>query len=591
MSLNSKIIEDIKKTNSWFIPFNLSDQELYDVDVCGSRVRAGSDNSADLISNLRKSLLKQSPETINQIALAIAINQLWPMRKYIKGDVESFIKSLGGTPPVKKKKIKKKKPSEKTPKDYLIKAETAGSQNSSPTVITDNSKSMTFSTMDEEELKKIAVPEAETYKLDYDSLADDIISKFGYNESDEILHKRLSNIIISRFRDVRDEIESIEALTKSQKIGGMEFTKEQATELLGLIKKEQETFKEYHISGGDAIQRIEFKPKIPQFEKAEVKVKTLQEKRAEEMRRQGTNSSVSVSVEPIPIVSPQAELSKQAVPPTLPEIKNVPVAPKQPEVAKIDSFDSQNKITAEVSPAPIMDEEDGLPILRMPEDLMVKPKIVKLDDIGEEKKEEAKKPVPINIPPASLISEKKLESNDDIIEASLKNNLVNNFVEEKSIPVSVPVSLKQSESAPLPRPAPYVVQKNIPQRVLESQNTRRPIVDGIKLAKKLTGPIEELSDMTLIDFRRLASNPVEATRSIREKIKLLQEESYARRIEGINAWFGNEVNRFYRLLGQTSMTEGRSIDDIIKERLVSGKPTLSLEEFDAVMQLNSELRY
>lgn len=562
---DKQYIDQLKKDQPWLASFDLSDDEFYNLVVYSTRIILGKEALSDFLSYLSGNIKNKDTETIHKIALEIAMHRFWKSRKYINGDVREFITSLGGTPPKVKKKIKKKEASEKTPTDYLVKAE--------ENVPVNGSKAMTFSTMDEEEVKKIAVPEVETYKLDYDTLADDIISKFGYNESDEILHKRLSNIIISRFRDVRDEIESIDALTKSHKVGGMEFTKDQAGELLKLIKEEQKEFKEYNISSGDGIQRIEFKSKVPQFSKPEAKVKTLLEKRAEELGNQANNATASspVSIEPVEVTQPVA--------PVLPKIENIPVAPKQPEVTKIENKD---KTKEENGLAPVMDEEDGLPILRMPEDLMVKPEIVKIGGI-EEKKEEIKKPISMEVPsvqpvPAPLVK--------------LDDNNLNEFIEEKTIPVNfVQPIAKKEEVNPLPQPAPYVVQKSIPQRVIESQNTRRPIVDGIKLAKKLTGPIEELSEMTLIDFRRLASTPIEATKSIKAKINLLQEESYGRRIEGINAWFSNEVNRFYRLLGQTSMSEGKSIDDIIKERLVSGKPTLSFEEFDAVMQLNSELRY
>jgi len=45
------------------------------------------------------------------------------------------------------------------------------------------------------------------------------------------------------------------------------------------------------------------------------------------------------------------------------------------------------------------------------------------------------------------------------------------------------------------------------------------------------------------------------------------------------------------LLGQESMRQERGIDDIINERMQDGKPTLSIEEFNSVMELNKDLRY
>lgn len=563
-----KYIEELKTARPWLTSFNLSDDEFYSAIVQGNKVIIGTESLNDLLDNLSAKIKSKDVETIKKIALEIAIHVFWRVRRSINGNVAEFIKSLGGVPPKpRKKKIRKgKDSSEKEPADYLIKKEEINN-------ISNGSTAMTFSTMDEEELKKVQVPQPESYVVDYNVLADDIISEFRYNESDEILHKRLSNIIISRFRDVRDELESMDALTKSRKIGGMELTPDQATELLRLIKKKQESFKEHHISAQNGIQKIEFSPRKPVYD-SKPKVKTLEEKKTDDIKRG----------EFIPIPGPSiAEEMGQTV------VSN-PITPKSEKLELMDNKSKiiENKVAIEDStamrsaPVPIMDEEDGLPILRMPEDLMVKPEILEIDQ--ESLANEGVKQLGSGISPILAVSSE--------MGNQPKDNNSNNFVAEKSIPMNLEIheDIKKS-SSPLPRPAPYVVQKDIPQRVIESQNTRRPIVDGIKLTKKLTGPIEELGNMTLIDFRRLAPDPISATNEIKEKVKLLEEESYVRRMEGVDAWMGNEVNKFYRLLGQSSMAEGKSIDDVIKERLISGKPTLSMEEFHAVMQLNSELRY
>jgi hypothetical protein len=39
------------------------------------------------------------------------------------------------------------------------------------------------------------------------------------------------------------------------------------------------------------------------------------------------------------------------------------------------------------------------------------------------------------------------------------------------------------------------------------------------------------------------------------------------------------------------MSEGKPIEEIIRTRLFAGKPTLSLDEFEAVMELNRQLRF
>jgi len=280
-------------------------------------------------------------------------------------------------------------------------------------------------------------------------------------------------------------------------------------------------------------------------------------------------SSSEVMPAPHPVVSAKPEIS----------VNNDGTTSFVGIADKVAGAAQQNIPTPDMS----IEEEDGLPVVMMPEELMVMPKMVDLK----------------NFPP-------KTKNIDNIPTTKSPQREINSILQESEIPIEkneklkisehdlatrAPVLEKKPEILPSPTPTAYSSNKNIPQRIIEAQNTRRPIVDGVRLAKKLTGPIEELGEMTLIEFRRLAPNPQAATDEIRERISLLQDESFARKMEGVDAWLKNEVNKFYRLLGCTAMDQHRNIDEVIKERLLSGKPTLTSEEFDAIMKLNKDLRY
>jgi len=150
---------------------------------------------------------------------------------------------------------------------------------------------------------------------------------------------------------------------------------------------------------------------------------------------------------------------------------------------------------------------------------------------------------------------------------------------------------KEADSLPPPMPRPYVGNQDIPESVLNSKNIGRPNLDDIKFEKKSFGPLEELEQMTLIEFRRLSADPNNAVKKIQEKINLLYDRGVSERAKGIIAWNKNEVMRFYRNLIQLSLNSGQPIDLIVKDRLLSGKPTLSLDEIEAISQLNNKLRY
>lgn len=308
---------------------------------------------------------------------------------------------------------------------------------------------MVFSRADEEEVSRYAVSTSAA-QIDYSALAKNIISAYAYQSADEVMAKRLENIIIARARDVRDNLETKESLVKSKKVGGMEFSDADADRLLNLIKNKN------NISAP-----------------AEIRIKT-------------------------------------------------------------DIKPANNDLQ------PIFEMEDGLPVVRMPEK---------------------------NSEPKLLEPEKLLQPPDD-------------------------VKIKAEASAlPAPSPAPYIAEKRIPESVLNAKTASRPNLDDVKLGKRLMGPIEELENTTIIDFRRMAADPQAAVNKIKEKIDLLEKDSFNQKMAGIGAWQKSEVSRFYRMLGQASMSEGKNIEDIIKERLMSGKPTLSLDEFHAVMELNRVLRY
>lgn len=240
------------------------------------------------------------------------------------------------------------------------------------------------------------------------------------------------------------------------------------------------------------------------------------------------------------------EQKKQAPIPTA----SVPVAPIKDDnlLNKIQGMITERRRPAITPPSPksqptkfpIIKEESGLPTVYFPDDaeLMVRPKF------------EAEKIKPPKIKP-------------------------------RPFPVAHPAI----------RPTSTRSQELPPPKYSINQASRKPRLDDIRFAKKLFGPVEELEHLTLIDFRRLSPDPRVATEKIKEKIDLLEKDSYAQKIAGINAWHLSEVSSFYRLLGQKSLEAGQGIEQVVKDRTAAQKPTLTLAEFEAVMELNRQLRF
>ncbi len=116
-------------------------------------------------------------------------------------------------------------------------------------------------------------------------------------------------------------------------------------------------------------------------------------------------------------------------------------------------------------------------------------------------------------------------------------------------------------------------------------------IADVKYAPKLVGPIEELREMNLVDFRRLSSNPIDAAMKIKEKIDFLEDDGYDKKLEGIKAWRQSPLNKLYLQIGQESISQGKDIGTVIHERQKAGKEYLTQEEFVAIMDLNKELRF
>jgi hypothetical protein len=120
----------------------------------------------------------------------------------------------------------------------------------------------------------------------------------------------------------------------------------------------------------------------------------------------------------------------------------------------------------------------------------------------------------------------------------------------------------------------------------------RPILQDVKAqpSVRLTGPVAELRDTALVDFRRLSKDPVEACLKIKDKIDLLLHESYEKRTEAIRAWNDSEVYRTYLGLMREAL-EGRPLPQVIAEHQVKAEPTLTVEEVRAIAELSQKLRY
>jgi len=115
-------------------------------------------------------------------------------------------------------------------------------------------------------------------------------------------------------------------------------------------------------------------------------------------------------------------------------------------------------------------------------------------------------------------------------------------------------------------------------------------MDDVKVPQVL-GPIDELRHMDLNNFRRLDKNPGYAIHKIMEKINVIEDDGFDKRMEAVKAWRQSPVYKLYLELGEESMEQKKPVEIIIAERKDREERYLSNEEFSVIMDLNKSLRF
>lgn len=145
---------------------------------------------------------------------------------------------------------------------------------------------------------------------------------------------------------------------------------------------------------------------------------------------------------------------------------------------------------------------------------------------------------------------------------------------------------------PPAKATPESTRKSFLPKLRRSRAVKRPLVDDVRLQPSMVmGPIDELRAMDTLEFRRLSPDPAQAARRMKDKIELLAEESITKQAEGIDAFKQSPINTLYLELGNESIASGKPVSVVIAERQANGTPSLSEAEFNAISDLNKQLRF
>lgn len=454
-----------------------------------------------------------------------------------------------------------------------------------------------FSSDDEEEIKtltkklkdfKITDSKDKKAEVDNTEKIKAIIAEASLSFSSEEMNDRFWKIVDIYLKKVRNKLDTKQTMTKLISLGGLGISDGVADKILAITDRVSMAFDSEN-------QQKEVLAK-------KVKAKQTQDMQAEEALRQ-LEDDLTLKPKPEP-----AEVKlEDAVPLPLKEdsdvvqkINNISGGDVEYDFNKLkekadDVEDILEPFESKVEPLNLKEAEEHLENNDLEADLKKNVEIIKEKQV---KQFEAKKLSKDKLVIEAEQGNEEIKKSDDGLtalasEEEMVLDLKKSGNDKKSVEAKVLNSNIQSTSAE---------NKSLESAPVAGVKIGRsistvPVPDGkikmedVKYVPKLMGPIDELREMNLINFRRLSQDPVEAVNKIEEKIRFLEEDRYSKRIEGIKAWRESPVNTLYLEIGQEGIIVARGIENAIKAREKSKKDYLTLPEFNAIMDLNKRIRY
>ncbi len=171
--------------------------------------------------------------------------------------------------------------------------------------------------------------------------------------------------------------------------------------------------------------------------------------------------------------------------------------------------------------------------------------------------------------------------------------------------IIVPPSLSPQQQQPEPKYIPKVPEKlkaliDAENPIFPLKSQQKPLATTKDLKKNsdikpaashLVGPIDELHDMSLTDFRRLSPDASVRIQKIRSKIEVIGRDGAIEKMNAIHAVEQSEPMKLYRDLIKSSLFEGKSIVELCDERKLLKQPYLEPDEAEVLKDLLQQLRY
>lgn len=393
--------------------------------------------------------------------------------------------------------------------------------------------------IDDQEIAKIksAMPRTASGGVDYEQVATGILKELKFFSQEKILESRFRNIIMAFLKDIRDAIETREMLLRSVKIGGLGLTEEQAEKVIKTLKQESKA-REITEIDERRINTNQFTNSTNHESEAKDKeiipkgsIGTEIDRRPGGIERFREEIKKAEKRFKAPYLEPEEEVG----------------APK--ETLKLESAEGQQKHKIPAKDIGMIRPEMAKP--------RSGPRTVWVDDVHHPS-------LPVPRPRVDEIGKlRKLKS------ATSHSSLVTRGDDDDG-----------GGGGPSDR-----------WLVTGDKQSVKPQMESARLTSRLVGPIEEIREASLVDFRRWSTDPKEAAERLKEKIEVLEEESWEKKALAIRAWHESALHNLYVEIGRESLERGEPVGEVIQDRRAEGRETLTQAEFEAIADLNRELRF
>lgn len=122
-----------------------------------------------------------------------------------------------------------------------------------------------------------------------------------------------------------------------------------------------------------------------------------------------------------------------------------------------------------------------------------------------------------------------------------------------------------------------------PIRSSQSQSLR-PLMNDVKTKPAQMGPLDEIQYFSLVDLRRLSSQPTEAVNRLKQKFVNLKDESFLLFMDSWNAWHNSPLYQSYTEVLDEALSQKSSLNTVLNT-----KEKISLAEIEALVKMEKEL--